>query len=96
MQPENPISLTNRKDYGKHAHRLSRREFLKIALVASGGLGLWLSGCSPGTEQTVENKEPLASDQRDGCAYRVEVGGIEASEKLAVVISAAEIISPLT
>jgi hypothetical protein len=60
MQPKNLISRTNARDYGKDTHGLSRREFLKIALVASGGLGLWLSGCSPGTEQTVEKEEPLA------------------------------------
>lgn len=60
MQPKNLVSRTNRQDHSKGAQGLSRREFLKIALVASGGLGLWLSGCSPGTEQSVESEGPLA------------------------------------
>jgi hypothetical protein len=41
------------------AHKLARREFIKLAAIASGGLGLWLSGCTPGVEQGGESEGPL-------------------------------------
>lgn len=41
----------NRSKSKRNFHRLTRREFVRLALVASGGLGLTLAGCSPQDER---------------------------------------------
>jgi hypothetical protein len=53
-------SEQNTKNHPKDAPSLSRRDFIKLTLIASGGLGLWLAGCSPGVKQGVENEGSLA------------------------------------
>jgi hypothetical protein len=44
----------------RYTNRFSRREFIKLTVIASGGLGLWLAGCSPGDEQVTGNERQLA------------------------------------
>jgi len=60
MKADQFNSEQDSKNLYKDAHGLSRRNFIKMTLIASGGLGLWLAGCSPGVKQGVENEEPLA------------------------------------
>lgn len=59
MKQINSVAHTITRKHPEDARKLSRREFIKLAAIASGGLGLWLSGCTPGVDQDVENKGPL-------------------------------------
>jgi hypothetical protein len=54
----------NAKNHHKDAPSLSRRDFIKLTLIASGGLGIWLASCSPGVKQGVENEGTLAVGDR--------------------------------
>jgi hypothetical protein len=60
MKADQFNSEQNTKDGHEDAPSLARREFIKLTLIASGGLGLWLAGCSPGAKQSAENEGPLA------------------------------------
>lgn len=53
---------TNLRGSTKPDYRLliSRREFIKLSMIASGGLGLWLAGCAPAGGNKSEIEERLA------------------------------------
>jgi hypothetical protein len=55
----NPIPHKNTVNLHKDTHDLSRRGFIKLTALLSGGLGLWLSGCTPGEEKGVVSRTPL-------------------------------------
>jgi hypothetical protein len=59
MKADRFHSERNTKNYHQNAPSISRRDFLRLTLIASGGMGLWLAGCSPGAKQAVENEGPL-------------------------------------
>lgn len=60
MQSINQESLRKRTSDHRDVRRLSRREFVKVTAIASAGLGLWLSGCAPGKEQSADSQDRLA------------------------------------
>jgi hypothetical protein len=64
MKADQFNSEQNTKNHNKDAPSLGRRDFIKLTLIASGGLSLWIAGCSPGVEQSVENEGPLAVGDR--------------------------------
>ena len=59
MKQINSSAHTVTKKHAGDAHRLSRLEFIKSIAVVSGSLGLWLSGCTLGAAQGLENEGPL-------------------------------------
>lgn len=82
----NPISHTSTVHPCKDAHKLTRRGFLKVTALASGGLGLWLLGCTPGNEQEIVSRNSLGVvDEWIRAINAEDVAGFEKLHSEAVV-----------
>lgn len=60
MTDLNPIPRTGTANPHKDARKLPRRGFIKLTALASGGLSLWLTGCTTGEEEGDVSRAPLA------------------------------------
>ena len=89
MRTDQLNSEQNTKNHHKDAPSPSRRDFIKLTLIASGGLGLWLAGCSSEVKQGVENEGLMAAvDEWIRALNAGDVTGFEKTHSESVLATA--------